>query len=209
MADRVKVLVVSCADVEVKWASRLSECWALPAQLSEAGKCQARRLAVRIPREFADCRIFGVSPLMRAQQTLFELAFALGIDEKDLEAIVQYDIKFWTMYPDVWGPSGVGNKEIIKAKRPEVRLDGQNTLVAIRDLALWARDMQSSVAIAIAHGGPLDSAIMLVKNSLQSQGQKIEIGQVDSCEGAIFTIDVIGKDTRFREVQDFLLATIG
>lgn len=172
---------------------------AIDAHLSSGEVKSTKRLASRIKQLLPDCSTFGCSPLPVAQETIFTIMGEMGIQPSHDN--VYRDERFWSLKPQIWSlpckPSKYSNHLVYTRRPRSVEKDGRSVLDAIYGLYRFARARENHAAIAVTHGGPLDSAIMTAKALL---GIKCVIPELREGEGAIFHF-ILG---RLVAVNDFL-----
>lgn len=196
---RIRIAVIRHGKKEkINGCGQGTTSWAIQARLTEAGIETAKQLARRLP----DCRIFGSSPLLRAQETIFAMMAEQGILASDFAKHIRFDPGFWSAKPETWyldcKPEEYSNGAIFKLRPAEVIEEGLSVLQATRRLAIIAGLAEQSRAIAVSHGGPLDAAIMVAKEEL---GWASSITDLKEGEGAFFTFD---DDLKIVAVDDFL-----
>lgn len=199
----VKVVVIRHGKKEnVPGCGQGTTSWAIQSKLVEKGIAGAKTVAARMVAMFGDCKIFGCSPLVRAQETLFIIMEAFGIGVGEYADHIYFDHRFWSVAPSTWyndvPPETYTNAKILALRLEGVEEDGHAVLDAAMDLAYLARHCGENVAIAVSHGGPLDAAIMLAK---REQGEVSPITDIGAGEGIILSFDAHGD---IVDVEDFL-----
>jgi broad specificity phosphatase PhoE len=197
----IRVLVISNGKPE-KEAGQVVTNWDIGAQLSSAGEKTVKHLCIQIKESLSRCQVYGASPLIKAQQTLFAIMDEMGIKKGDRAKHIHLDTAFWSFSPEIWHlqcrPSKYSNRKVYGYRQNAVIREGNTVLNAIIRLQEIAKSSCAETAIAVSHLGPLDAAIMVAKRAL---GQKVNIGNVRQCEGAIFHFGAFNKIIR---VEDFL-----
>jgi len=197
----IRVLVLSSGKSD-KEVGQVATNWDISAQLSHSGEKTIKHGCVRMKEVLPHCQIFGGSPLIKAQQTLLAIMDEMGIKKAERAKHIHLDTAFWSFSPEVWHlncrPSKYTNRKVYGYRPDAVENEGRTVLNAIIRLQDIAKVASSESAIAISHRGPLDAAIMVAKRLL---GQKVKIGDIRQCEGAIFHFGAFNKIIR---VEDFL-----
>ena len=197
----IRVLVITNGKPE-KEAGQTVTGWDVNAKVSFSGEKTARHLCSRIKEVIPHCQVFGGSPLRKAQETIFAIMDEMGVKKSDYASHMHLDTAFWSLSTDVWHlqcrPSEYSNRKVYGYRPDAIENEGRSVLNATIRLQEIAKAACSDSAIAVSHRGPLDAAIMVAKRLL---GQKVKIGNVRQCEGAIFHFGAFNKILR---VEDFL-----
>jgi hypothetical protein len=196
-----RVLVISSGRPE-KDIGQPATRWDIGAHLSFAGDKTVKHRCIRIKEELPQCQIFGCSPLIKAQQTSFVVMDEMGIKKADRARHIHYMNALWSVSPEIWQmeccPSKYCNSKVYEDSPDAVTREGNTVLGGVIRLQEIAKSACLYSAIAISHRGPLDAAIMVAKRLLN---QKVDIGDVHDCEGAIFHFGIFSQLIR---VEDFL-----
>ena len=178
--------------------------WGMAARLAPDGLETARKVGASLVKMLKTCEVFGCSPVICAQETLFAVMAEFGILPGYYAIHVAFDPMFFTGTPETWyldcAPGLYKNDRIYALRPGEVEQEGKMVVEAAWQLSEFARDNNQPVAVAISHGGPLDAAIMMAKRAL---GQPAAITDRKPGEGAVF---VFGGGGKLVEVKDVLIA---
>ncbi len=175
--------------------------WGVTARLTEKGIKSARYAAEHLSEVLQGCTIFASSPLIRAQEAMFEVMRGLGLKGRDFDQYIHYHIGLWSVMPEIWyldcDPEQYSNSVVFKLREDDVMLEGRSMVDTIGQIALKAITAGKSTALCVSHSGPLDAGIMVARRSL---GQVAEITDLREGEGAIFNF----SDGRLVLVESFL-----
>ena len=200
---KIRVVAVRHGKKDKPDPSRATTTWALKSRLTEPGIEIARRVGQQLVEKLGKNFSVVTSPLVRAQETAFEILMACGIAPEDFDAHMRYDSGLWSGQPSIWflscDPAQYSNAAVYAVLPEAVEQEGQRVLNAIVHAANTAESVGQDVVVCVSHGGPLDAAIMVARLDL---GQEVTIKDLNEGEGAIFTIE----DGEIVDVEDFLQA---
>ena len=169
--------------------------WGLPAVLTPDGVELAKNF-VRFHKEhLRGCKLFVTSPLIRAQQTLFEMMKELGFNITEFDSLVRICDCLYTQSPLMYtsaDPNETVDSWAVK-NLSFAMAEGERIYEAIQCLVVGLMGPEGGTALCVSHGGPVDLLLAYAKNELPGSDGKgfYSIKDLKKGEGIILSFDAV------------------
>jgi len=172
--------------------------WQVFGRLVPEGVKKARAFAFEHQDLLTGCHVFVTSPLIRAQQTLFEIMKALGASQEAFdEYIPTQDI--WTHVPEGYISDNPNEtmRSLANLRRPFAFAESLKLFSFLSGIVEEMENDNETTAVMISHKGPIDFLFARLRFMMGEQNAFDDMVDLGFCEGFVVTF----KDGKLLDIN--------